>query len=154
SVAIDNNGSTIVVGAPAGGPSSTGRTYVFTRPANGWPSSPQLNETAKLVNVAYSRQASQFGNSVAISSAGDTIVVGDPTASVTETWEGVVYIYLKPATGWVYARETASISLTGLSELGIYNANFGATVGLSADGTTLVAGAPGWANRAYVLTLV
>src|SRR5262249_44083916 len=104
--------------------------------------------------------ATQFGSSVAISGAGDTIVVGDPTrsSSNTQVWDGAVYIYLKPANGWVNASENHAFNLTGFSESPYesrYNGNFGATVGISADGATLVAGAPGgWPNRAYVFTLV
>jgi hypothetical protein len=76
-----------------------------------------------------------FGDSVAVSD--DLIVVGAPGATVGgKDSQGAVYVFVRPAGGWVSATETAKLTASD----GMRNDNFGASVAISGD--TIVAGAP------------
>ena len=76
-----------------------------------------------------------FGDSVAVS--GDVIVVGAPGATVgDQDSQGAVYVFVRPAGGWVSATEAARFTASD----GIRNDNLGTSVAISGD--TIVAGAP------------
>ncbi len=78
-----------------------------------------------------------FGASVALSEAGDVLVVGaDGRDGVTEN-EGCVYTYDRSGTSWV---QRGSALKAGDAAFGD---TFGASVALSADGAVLAVGAPG-----------
>jgi hypothetical protein len=86
SVAV--SGKTVVVGAYNFN-SAAGVTYVYTKGAAGWPTTP----TVTLQDPAATGR-DYFGNSVAVS--GTTIVVG----AYGTTPGGAAYIYAKDVTGW------------------------------------------------------
>lgn len=96
-VAID--GDTIVVGAPTadpGGVSNAGAAYYFTKPPTGWAGN--LTETGKLF-ASDNEVEDDFGFSVAID--GSVIAVGALDVDVgSESWAGVVYLYLNNGAGW------------------------------------------------------
>ncbi len=130
SVAVSSDGSTVVVGATAGG---AGAVYVFSEPASGgWQ---DTTETAKLTpSDGVNNDA--FGASVAVSGDGDTIVVGSPHH---DSDTGAVYVFSKPVTGgWQNATETAELTASD----GTANDDFGASVAVSGDAGTIVSGAP------------
>jgi len=86
-----------------------------------------------------------FGASVAVSSDGSTAVVGSPGA---EEGVGAAWVFSRSATGWV---QEARLSGSGESGTG----QFGASVALSADGGTVLVGAPygaGAAGGVWVFT--
>ncbi|HLJ46558.1 MAG TPA: hypothetical protein VKU01_11155 [Bryobacteraceae bacterium] len=56
-----------------------------------------------------------FGASVAIS--GNTIAVGAPEADVTR---GIIYVFVKPASGWQNMTQTAELAASGSSMMGLY----------------------------------
>jgi hypothetical protein len=91
-----------------------------------------------------------LGSSVAIS--GDTVVVGAPGKGTgNNVYEGAAYVFVKPASGWASATETAKLSPSD----GMYDWEFGASVAIS--GNTIAVGAPetsgGFENGAvYVYT--
>jgi hypothetical protein len=125
SVAID--GDTIVAGAEhedIGANTEQGALYVFVKPANGWADG---TETKKLT-ASDGATANQLGYSVAIT--GDTIAAGAPFPS------GAVYVFVRPANGWVNAVGTETAKLTPSDP----NDGFGKATGISGD--TIVAGAP------------
>ncbi|MGO9648088.1 MAG: hypothetical protein ACLPOO_08535 [Terriglobales bacterium] len=127
-------GNTAVVGAPrqvVGGP---GAAYVFARTGTTW---------IQIAQLAGSGSQEEFAFSVAIS--GDTIVVGAPYSADGFLQQGAVYVFVKPAGGWRDMAPTARLTIPA----GMFAANLGSSVGLSTDGTTVVAGAPGVAS-AYV----
>jgi hypothetical protein len=132
SVAISNDGTTVVAGAPfatIGGNEFRGAAYVFVKPDTGWATTTQ---TAKLT-ASDGAINDAFGSSVAISSDGTTVVAGAPNPSA-----GAVYVFVKPGLGWTTATETAKL----IASDGAGGDQLGASVAISGDGTTVVAGAP------------
>ena len=115
--AVAISGDTIVVAAPLNG------VYVFVKPKSGWRNATQ---TAELTATN-----GDFLGSVAID--GSTIVAGAPVSAVAA---GAVYVFVKPASGWANANETAQLT----SSDGTAGDDLGDSVAIS--GGTIVAGAP------------
>ena len=133
SVAI--SGRTVVVGAPShrvGKNAMQGTADLFTRPASGWSGS--LTQKAQLT-AADGHADDALGSSVAIS--GNAIVAGaDRHAVGKNVDQGAAYVFVKPASGWANATQTAELTAGN----GGANDFFGEAVGVS--GNTIVAGAP------------
>ncbi len=130
SVAI--GGDTMVMGAtatPAGGGQPQGDAYVFTKSGSTW------TQTAILPNPYDSSlqgpSADGYGNSVAISGDGDTIVVGAPqlTSSTADNYQGAVFVYTLSGSTW-----------TQQAELVAGYKDFGWSVAISGDGGTIAVG--------------
>jgi hypothetical protein len=131
--AVAVSGDTVVVGAQTvllrNG--EFGAAYVFVKPAGGWAN---MTQTAKLTP---SDNALHFGASVAIS--GDTIVIGAPWTEVNGVpQQGALYVYVKPAGGWMNMTETAKLVPYHVNSSGY--AWVGSSVAI--DGHTIVAGVP------------
>ena len=125
SVALSADGGTALIGAPhAGG--EAGAAWVFTHAGSTWTQQTMLTGTGEEVGSAH------FGNSVALSADGNTAVVG---ALTDNNGLGAVWVFTRSGATW-----TPQAKLTGGGELGA--GRFGASVALSADGETLVVGAP------------
>ncbi len=145
--AIALEGNTAVIGAEgeyASDDNGEESVYVFERPAGGWHG--QYTETARLT-ASDGHIYDDFGRSIGLS--GDTIVVGAPEAGDSIiTKEGAVYIFEKPAGGWV---DMMTESHKLLPEDVAAGEEFGYDVAI--DGTTVVAGVPlstGRFGSAYV----
>jgi hypothetical protein len=138
SVATNSDGSTIVagaLGATIGSNTSQGAAYVFVEPSSGWVTTSSF--TAKL--TASDGAAGDFlGNSVGTSSDGSTIVAGAPKL-LNFLSKGAAYVFVKPSSGWATATESAKLSASD----GAASDLLGVSVGLSGDGSTIVAGADG-----------
>ena len=130
---IGFSGDTVVAGAPSatvGGNFAQGGAYVFVKPGGGWASGTQ---TARLVSGGGTGDS--VGFSMAVS--GDTAVAGAPQADVaTNGDQGAVYVFVKPATGWVKGIQTAKLTASD----GSAGDEFGQSVAVSAD--TIAVGAP------------
>jgi hypothetical protein len=154
SVAISSDGSTIVVGAAADGePSGSinpapGAAWVFTRSA-GYGFVPQ---GAKLVGnctgSACANQGSgeigdgQFGSSVALSSDGNTAIVGAPG----DHGNGAAWVFTRSGSSWTQQKElVGDCDVSGCQNEGhgeMTDGQFGWSVSLSNDGNTALVGAP------------
>lgn len=119
------SGNTIVAGAPG-----ANAAYVFVEPAGGWADT--QTPVAKFTDPG---EEAVFGMSVAI--AGNTIAVGVPSSDSNGIAQGVVCVYVRPASGW--ATTTTYSALLTASD-GAYT-NLGYSVSIS--GNTIVAGDPG-----------
>ncbi len=137
SVGVSNDGSTIVAGAVSakvGSNASQGAAYAFVKPASGWVTA---NETAKLT-ASDGSTGDEFGYSAGVSSDGSTIVAGAVFAKVGSiASQGAAYVFAKLASGWTTANETAKLTASD----GSTSDDFGSSVGISSDGSTIVAGA-------------
>jgi hypothetical protein len=136
-VALSADGSTAAVAAPdakIGGQVLQGAVYVFVKAASGWSGGGQR---AKL--VASDGAAGDRLGPVAISADGGIIVAGSRAAVGGHGGQGAVYVFVRAASGWANGVESAKLTVAA----GAANDNLGAAVGISADGTTVVAGAPG-----------
>jgi hypothetical protein len=131
SVAI--SGNAVVVGDPYGGPQGN-EAYVYVEPSGGWG---DMTQTAILIPSDADPTLDTFGDSVAIS--GDTIVVGASQYDGGYSHgSGKIYVYVKPAGGWVgQVTETAQLTASD----GILADALGTSVSIS--GNTIVGGAPG-----------
>ena len=131
SVAVTGDGSTVVVGTPWIGAKDTdfGSVYVFTKQADGSYLQPQ-----KLVAVD-GASGDNFGDSLAVSADGLIIVIGASCSGGKGIDSGSVYIFTKQANGSYL--ETHKLVATD----GAASDQFGWSVAVSADGTTVVIGA-------------
>jgi len=89
--------------------------------------------------------ADQFGASVALSSDGNTALVGAPNKT---TGTGAAYVFTRSGSTWTQQKE---LTATG----GAHGDLFGTAVGLSSDGNTAAISAPGKSTKAgtvYVFT--
>ena len=156
SVSVSHDGTLISVGAPqseVGKNVSQGAVYVFTKPTKGWLATSQF--TAKLT-TSDGNAGDLFGESVAISADGKTIVIGAPYVTINkQAQQGAVYVYTVPATGTWTTTDIYTAKLTASD--GANYAWLGSSVAF--DGFSAVAGAYGAAvgsnffqGAAYVFT--
>jgi hypothetical protein len=130
SVAISADGHTAVVGAPGvtGSDSNAqgGEVLIFKQQSNGaWLTTP---------TKTYSGSGSEYlGASVAVSADGQTVVAGADQAGSNN---GDAFIYAQSGGSWP-SSATRTFSGASLNDL------LGASVGISADGQTVVVGEPG-----------
>ena len=155
SVALSANGDTLVVGAPYEASSATGingnqgdnsaadsgAVYVFTRSGTMW-------SQQAYVKASNTGAGDSFGESVALSGDGDTLVVGAPHEDSSATGihgnpvnnsaqsSGAAYVFGRSGTTWT---QQAYVKASN-TEAADY---FGYSVALSADGHKLAVGAYG-----------
>jgi hypothetical protein len=137
STATSTNGAVTAVGSPEH--NSSGAVYVFTgagaaatQTAELTPSSPQVDE--------------QFGQTVAISGDGQTLVAAAPGAAGTSgSDQGAAFVFTNTGGTWT---QVATLSVPGTAELG-------ESLALSTDASTIVLGSPTSNNdngEAFVFT--
>ena len=138
SVAVSGDGSAVVAGAPwndAGGP-NRGAAYLYARPPGGWTSTATF--TARLT-AADGDDGDELGSSVAVSGDGSTVVAGAPLNDAGGNNRGAAYLYARPPGGWAAtAAFTAKLTAADSADWD----ELGYSVTVSADGGTVVAGAP------------
>jgi hypothetical protein len=133
SLVVSDDGSTVVVGAPSHA-TYQGAAYVFVRPPGGWM---DATETAK-ITAGDGATHDYFGRSVSISGDGQIVAVGVPGHSVGGVRRGAVYVYERPASGWVNT-DLFRAKLTN-SDVGASD-QFAHLVSVSGGGHTIVASA-------------
>jgi hypothetical protein len=124
-VAVDGDGGMLVIGAPRAH-SDAGAVWIYTRSGSTW------TETSELLSPAGGKGA--FGRSVAVSSDGETVLVGAPQSGTGGAGEA-----------WVFAHDSSGWQPAGpLDGQGTANeGSFGRSVALSANGEAALVGAPG-----------
>ncbi len=143
-VALSGDGRTAIVGGPTytGGASFyVGAVWVFTRNGNVW-----SQQGDKLVGSGAIWGAKQ-GSSLALSSDGDTAIIGGPTDNGNT---GAVWVFTRSNGVW-----TQQGSKLVPSEIPLGGTDWvGASVALSGDGDTAIIGAPmhGGAGGSWVFT--
>jgi hypothetical protein len=135
SVAISEDGYTAIVGAqyysvPPGGNanSSHGAAYIFTRAESG------LNPWSEQQKISspYPTWGGNFGNAVAISEDGDTVIVGYRKEASFATQCGAAYIFTRSNSTWTQQQKLEA------SDRAAYQ-YFGQSVAISGD--TVIVGA-------------
>jgi hypothetical protein len=150
SVAISGDGNTALVAANYDDPNgliNAGSAYIFTRSGGSW------SEQQK-ITASDPAASDLFGYSVAISSDGNTAIVGAPYEDPGGVGSaGSAYIFTRSGSSWSEQRKITA-SDPADSDL------FGWSVSISSDGTTAIVGAfredPGGvtdAGSAYIFTL-
>jgi trimeric autotransporter adhesin len=143
-LAVSSDGSTVAAGAatatasgcPANCTFGPGAVYVFVRPNSGWTTATQ---TAKLT-ASDGQGNDRFGDAVALSSDGSTLVAGAFLAVVsTDSKRGAAYVFAKPQGGWTGTSQHETAKLTAQDGHG--QDQLGRAVAISSDGSTIAAGA-------------
>ncbi len=156
-VALSGDGNTLVVGAPGEASARTGVTagivdettagnaapgagavYVYTRSGATW-------TQQAYIKASNPGAGDQFGTSVALSSDGITLAVGAPgeasadgnQADDTAASAGAVYVFTRDVSGVWSQQDYVKASNTDAGD------QFGFSVALSGDGSTLAVGATG-----------
>ena len=143
-LAVSDDGNTLAVGM-SGFSSNAGAVVVFAKPTSGGWADADSDDTGVVMLHAGTRMsnAGLLGNRVAVSGDGNTIAASVPNDTPGGVLsQGSVFVFAEPDTGW--AATTGSTVVPRLSvenairwqELGHYG------LGLSYDGSTLVAGGP------------
>ena len=130
SVSLNADGSTALVGAAYDGVGLTryqGAAYVFVRSGTTWSQEAQLTAD----ELTY-----HFGASVSLNADGSTALVGGIYDTVGAThYQGAAYVFTRSGTMWTQrAQLTASY--------GAEFDEFGRSVSLNADGSTVLVGVP------------
>ncbi len=131
SVALSSDGNTAIVGAwfdDVGSDTNQGSATVFTRSGTTW--TQQGSAIFQSAGTAYDF----FGYSVALSSDGNTAIIGARSGDGTITDQGSATIFTRSGTTWT---EQGTITQFG----GAASDDFGFSVALSSDGNTAIVGA-------------
>ena len=127
-VAMSTDGSTAVVGqlgySQSGAP-PPGVAHVFTFDGSGWTQQAELTASDPSYDTL-------FGNAVAVSADGNTVIVGDPGEcgyGLENCEHGAAYVFVRDGSTW-----TQQAELHG-------GPGFGGAVALSGDGNTALVGA-------------
>ncbi|MEJ7822035.1 MAG: hypothetical protein WKF85_06915 [Chitinophagaceae bacterium] len=121
SVSISGEGNTVVIGGDADN-DFIGATWIFTRNNGMW-----AQQGSKLIGTGAAGQTLQ-GNSVSISSDGNTVIIGGP---------------YNPGAAWIFTRNNGMWAQQGSKLVGSGNVGFsrqGRAVSISGDGNTVVIG--------------
>lgn len=127
-VAINENGDTVIVGAATEG--TAGTAYIFTRSSESW----SLQST---LNSSDGASGDDFGIDVDISYDGNTAIVGaylEDSGATTDN--GAAYVFTKSGSVWTQQQKL-------LASDGATDDKFGENVVLSSDGNTAAIGAQG-----------
>jgi len=129
SVAISADGNTVVIGAPYDN-TQQGAVWVFVRNGSSW-----VQQGPKLVGSGNVGRAQQ-GKAVAISADGNTIISG---GYLDNGGIGAAWIFTRNNNIWTQQGE--KLVGTGYDDF-IFPVNMGFSVGMSADGNTIIMGGP------------
>ena len=127
---ISEDGSTVVIGARNGGSgiNGTGEAYIFTRSGTTW------SQQAKLT-ASDAADGDVFGAGVDISDDGNTVVIGAYGEATGGSAAGSAYVFTRSGSTWTQQQKIQSSDIEA-------GDNFGISVSISGNGTTIVGGAP------------
>ena len=126
-VALSSDGNTALIGGPLDN-GEVGAGWVFRRSGSSW-----TQQGEKLTGSGESGKG-DFGDSVALSSDGNTALIGAP---LDNSEVGAAWVFRRSGSSWTQQGE----KLTGSGERG--KGFFGNGVPLSSDGSTALIGGPG-----------
>lgn len=164
-LAMSADGSTVVVGGSIptsiGVGGNRGVAFVFVKPAAGWGGtltpSARLTASDGFVQEGVNADGSprfvadaSFGESVAVSASGDTVVVGAHTAldKTGVTRGGAAYVFTRPSGGWSGVDMTETAKLTGSDVADAWH--FGISVAIDDDTVVVGSLGGGLIRQAYV----
>ena len=136
SIAISSTGDTLAIGAP-GASANKGIVYIYHKPGISW--SNFCNPKA-VISFADAALGDGFGEAIALSPTGNTLVVGSPATALNQ---GAAYIYLR-VSNWTTRNMWNTKLNPTLSASGIL---FGSAVSTTYDGETVVVSAKGHNNN-------
>lgn len=128
SQALSADGRTLAVGGdgyPSGGVGTSGAVFIFGADSEGKWSPTELF----VLSSSTPKVGGAFGTSLALSAAGDTLLVGSPGESTSGARHGAAYFFTRAAGTWSPQQKVLPSSLTHLGD-------FSRSVSLSYDGLT------------------
>jgi hypothetical protein len=125
SVALSGDGNTAVIGGFDD--NSVGAVWVFTRSGSTW------TQQGEKLTASNEVGGAGFGRSVALSSDGNTALIGGPADNLDL---GAAWVFTRSGSTWTQQGE----KLTGSGE--VAGAGFGSSVALSRDGNSALIGGP------------
>ncbi|MGH8413558.1 MAG: Ig-like domain-containing protein [Gammaproteobacteria bacterium] len=128
-IAVSPNGQQVIVGAQFA--TSQGGVYLFNETGGGWTNTPTRTALALPTNMA----GTYFGEGLAVSSNGQTLLVG--TSPATGSSSGEIYAYSLSGGNW---SNPVALPMTGIPN----GLDLGRVLAVSADGQVVVAGGPQW----------
>jgi hypothetical protein len=134
SVTLSADGNTAVIGAPGDAPVNNvavGAAWVFTRSNGVW------TQGQKLAANDEAGQA-QFGQSVALSADGSTVIVGGPNDNFATM--GAAWVFTR--SNGIWTQQGPKLIGTGANSVNGVGPSQGYSVALSADGNTALIGGP------------
>ena len=143
SVALSSDGNTALIGGPNDN-SGVGATWVFTRSGTTWTQQgAKLTANDEIHCGGGSDCQGAFGSSVALSSDGNTALIGGPV----DNGVGATWVFTNSGGTWTQqgSKLTGSDETPGQS----YTEGFGSSVALSGDGNTALIGGPGDGSSAH-----
>lgn len=149
SVALSANGSTALIGGPGNvvfsGYKSDGAAWVFVRTGSTWTA--QYRLTAPASGAGAETAGGHVGASVALSSNGNTALLGGPVDNpilsaqgINEGTRGAAWVFTRNGSAWTERDKLAAPTSGARKEIG--GANLGLSVALSPNGTTALVGGP------------
>ncbi|HVZ50555.1 MAG TPA: hypothetical protein VG986_01205 [Pseudolabrys sp.] len=129
-VALSSDGNTAIIGGPNDN-SGIGAAWVFTRSGSQW-----KQQGRKLVGSHVVGYGPQQGTSVALSSNGNTAIVGGPNDGKYDL-QGAVWVFTRANSVWRYQAKLVAKGVTSGCCAGL-----GTSVALSANGNTAIVGGP------------
>ncbi len=133
-VAISSDGKTIVAGAS--GDDKKGSVYVYSWTGSDW--------IQTKLTVSDGADWDYFGGEVAISSDGNTIVIGASGDDDNGDSSGAAYVFCQTGSDWIQTKKLTAAN-------GAKMDRFGWSVTISSNGSTIVVGAYG-GSSAYVFS--
>lgn len=155
-LALSADGNTLVLGTTQYVTEYTSllSLYVFVKPYTGWASTSAYDADLTEANPP----KNEFTDSVSVSDDGSVIVGGDGSwdgvAPYTGLGTGSAFVFVRPASGWISATQSAQL----VPSDGVPGDAIGASTAVSGDGNTVVVGAPGILSaglnpgKAYIFT--
>lgn len=143
SVAINGDGTIVVVGAKWEDPNATnaGSIYVFEKISGVWTQTAKLWDTTQVIANAY------LGTSVSISDDGSTIIAGKPDDGNYNDNAGRVLVFTKVNGTWTLKQ---AIDYTDTQQA--TGEMFGICLDINSDGSAFIVGAK-WKQKAYLYEL-
>lgn len=133
SISLSSNGNIIAIGAPYSNlyKTESGQVRIYQNLAGVWTQIGNDIGGSESKNSAYDR----FGYSISISSDGLIVAIGAPQKTGAKTVFGKVKVYRNVSGTWTQIGDNILADA--------YGDQFGSSVSLSADGSTVVVGIPG-----------
>jgi hypothetical protein len=133
SVAMSSDGTTAIIGAPGNG-NGPGNATVFTRSSGVWTQQQTISQTGSM-------EGDWFGRSVALSSDGNTAIVGSyggagpnvPNQGNPMADPGKATVFTRSGSAWTQQQVITKTD-------GVAGDRFGVSVALSSDGNTAIVG--------------